>query len=245
MTMEDLRKAYGEEYPTAVVHGGVRMELKKERRFSRVYAMPGRKYTLELSRFDDGSASVTLADVREGWPAWSDDDRLDFCGSCSWLSSQADFPDILRFVMAQGDLTLLSSVASSAARQLPQKEAFDLLCDALGKAGGTNTANITQAIAHTGHPDAEPVLRAHLDALWASPDLWDDDPFPNWRAYDATCCIAHLLKLGASPPAFEEKVRRLFGHPCEGNRSSCSFFLHEGYDWLPAPQEPPWPPAER
>ena len=225
---------YGDEYPRAVTLNGVRMPLTRESDYSRFYRTDDGKYGFVVSRFRDGSASISLAQVEAGWPSWSDDKRRDFCGSCHALGGQDDFPSILRFVMSQGDAISVSQVALSVARWLPREEAFTLLCDALEKADGEETANITQAIAHTKHPDAQEMLLEHLFRLWAASDLWDDDPFSNSRAFDATCCIAHLLELGAAPQDFDDKVRRLAAHPCEGNRDSCSTFLRRHYDWLPS-----------
>src|SRR5215831_18742191 len=76
------------------------------------------------------------------------------------------------------------------------------------------------------------VISRHLLRLWAEADLWNDDPFVNWRAFDATCCIGHLLELGAPPADFEDKVRLLAAHQCKGNRASCCTFLQRHYGWL-------------
>jgi hypothetical protein len=231
--LERLKAEYGDEYPNAVTLDGVRMGLSRERDFSRVYTAENGKQTFVVSRFMDGSASVTGSQVRAAWPNWSEEQRLDFCCACDWLGDHPEFPDILRFVMQQQDLTHISSVASSVAHRLPRDEAFDLLCDALRATNGEYTANITQAIALTKHPAAKQTLLEHLERLWGEADLWKDDPFSNWRAFDATCCIAHLLELGVSPAQLEDKVRLLAAHPCSGNRESCAGFLKPYYAWLP------------
>ena len=57
-------------------------------------------------------------------------------------------------------------------------------------------------------------------------------PFTNQRAFDATCCIARLLELGALE-TFEDKVWRLAAHLCAGNRNACSTHLEAYYPWLP------------
>jgi hypothetical protein len=237
-TLEQLKADYGDEYPQAVTFDGVRMALSREREFSRVYTTPDGKSSFVQSRFVDGSASITLREVEERWPGWSGHERLDFCNAVRSSDGLDDLPGILRFVMREGEPTYVSTVASSVARSLPREEAFALLCDALQKASGEHTANLTQAVSHTKHPGAEKVLLEHLDALWGKSDLWDDDSFVNWRAYDVTCCIKHLLELGATPALFEEKVRRLAAHVCEHNRDSCSMYLQKHYDWLPAYERP-------
>lgn len=231
--MDRFKKEYGSEYPRAVTLHGVRMALERETEFSRLYSTEDGKHRFMISRFMDGSASISLAELEAGWPGWSDSQRLDFCNACGWLEGLGDLPNILRFVMEQSELTYVRAVALSVAHRLPRVEAFDLLRIALRKADGHDTANITQAIARTKHPEAQETLLAHLDELWRQDDLWHDDPFTNWRALDATCCIAHLLDLGASPGPFEEKVRLLAAHPCQGNRDSCSLHLRQHYGWLP------------
>jgi hypothetical protein len=185
----------------------------------------------------DGTATMRLERLRDEWPLWSEGERLDFCNACSWLGDQADFPDMLRFVMSTDGRQYWSSVALSVAHRLPQEEAFVILRNALHRTE-QHTANLTQAIARTAHPEARQSLSAHLEELWRRAGLWDDAPFMNWIAFDATSCIAHLLEIGASASEFEDKVRALSEHRCAGNRDSCSRQLHEHYEWLPLPPRP-------
>lgn len=238
MDAEQFRRMYGDEYPNAVNMFGMRFPLKRERRFSRSFTNEQGNHTTEVSRFADGSASITLEEFRDGWPGWSDEDRMDFCGACAWLQGQAGFPDIVRSIMATGNHTHWSAIANIVPHALPSDEAFKLLAEALSRTP-CNTANITQAIAATKHPDAEALLRSHLRDLWSKDDLWSNDPFVNWTAFDATCCIAHLLQLGVSPASFEVEARALANHVCGGNRQSCGTFLREYYSWIPEPQLPP------
>ena len=233
--LERLRTEYGKEYPDAITLDGVRMALRRERDFSREYSTDDGKYRFLISRFNDGSASITLPEVRAAWPNWSEGERRDFCYACDWLGDHPhpDLPDILRFVMGPKDPTHASWIAGSVARRLPRDEAFSLLCEALRAANGECTANIAGGIARTKHPMAKPILHEHLDGLWGQADLWKDDPFTNWRAFDVTCCIKNLLELGAAPDEFEDKVRLLATHPCQGNRHSCSTHLRQSYAWLP------------
>ena len=185
-----------------------------------------------ISRFMDGSASLTLAELERDWPTMAGHERLDYCQSCGWLHEQTDFPDMLRFVMKRGGQEELSAIASSIAARLPQEEAFDFLAGVLQTAELSPASNIGQAIGLTKHPDAQNTLRSHLQSVWARESLWDDDKFLNWVAYDATTCIAHLLDLGASPGDFQEQVGKLSQHACSGNRHSCRNFLSKHYSWL-------------
>jgi hypothetical protein len=163
-------KTLGDEYPQAVTLNGIRMTLVRETEFSRRYATADKKRYFSISRFMDGSASISLLEVEAGWPSWSGTQRLDFCGACSALTGQNDFPDILRFVVRDADVTLVSAIANKVAHSLPRDEAFEFLRTALRTADGDGTANITQALARTGHPEAKALLLAHLTRLWTAAD---------------------------------------------------------------------------
>lgn len=232
--IEELRRIYGDEYPRAVVSLGSRLPLKAERRFTRFYYSEEKGHGAEVSRFQDGSATMTYRELSTQWSKWPEADKRDFVSACNGLYGQADYPDMVRFVMKHGNPAIWSGMALEAAGFLGQDEAFALLVDALGRVGSP-TANVTQAIAATRHPKAEEVLRRHLEQLWAHPVLWDDDRFTNWTAFDATCCISHLLELGVAPEELEDKARQLSRHACKGNRESCGTFLGKHYDWIPGP----------
>ncbi len=209
------------------------MTLRRESRFSRSYYSDEHKTGCEESRFADGSASVTALELEQEWDKWTEDMRMDFCQSCDCLSMlQADFPEMLRFIMQYGRPEHWAGIASSVALLLPRDEAFDTLVRALHNTQPGYTANITQAIAHTKHPDAEITLRKHLAVLWEHPALWDGANFMNPIAYAAMTCIAHLIELGAPPSDFTEQVRRLAEHVCSRNRESCRKRLSEHYSWL-------------
>jgi hypothetical protein len=136
--------------------------------------------------------------------------------------------------MDQDDPEVWSGIALQVAGWLPQDEAFDLRTRALTRIE-SHSANITQGISATRHPRSGEVLREHLEALWKHPQLWDDHPFTNWHAFDAICCIEHLLQLDAAPAEYEARARELSNHVCVGTRESCGTFLSRYYDWIPKP----------
>jgi hypothetical protein len=222
----DLKKQFGDEYPAAIVRNGSRMPLSRESRFSRMYDSDDKKSVTEISRFMDGSASITALEVQHEWASWTDNVRTDFCQSCCWLRGQTDFPEILRFIMEHGDSEHWSGVALSVATVLPRDEAFDTLVRALRRTELGHSSNICQGIAKTQHPDAETTLRGQLASLWEHPALWDEKNF--WVGFDAITCIAHLIELGAPPSDFTNQVHRLSEH----NRKSCQAFLSKHYAWL-------------
>lgn len=232
MNAEELKRRYGDEYPLAVVTNGVRMPLKKERRFSRYFFSAENKMGTIISRFMDGSASFTFEQLEKEWPGWSEDERWDFCNACCWLNKQPDFAEMMRFVMRCGNPDDWSAVALPVAGALPQQEAFDVLVEKLRRVKIGKRSNVAQAIAHTKHPAAAAILREHLAELWKNEFLWEDDKFTNWIAFTATTCIENLIEIGASPAEFEEQVRQLSAHVCSGTRDSCRNFLGKHYPWL-------------
>lgn len=187
---------------------------------------------VHISRFMDETASIAASDLQKEWPNWTEDMRSDFCQNSDWLHEQADFPEMLRYILQHGRPGHWSGIALSVASQLPCDEAFDALVRALRAAKLGHASNFTQAIAKTKHPDAETTLRRHLAALWSQAALWENDDFSNRIAFDATTCIAHLIELGAPPSDFTDQVRRLSEHVCAGNRRSCRNFLSKHYSWL-------------
>src|SRR5262249_27900218 len=148
MNESDLKKQFGDEYPAAVISDGIRYPLRRERRFSRTYQTDKQKMTIWLSRFMDGSASITASELKKEWPDWTDDIRRDFCQFCSWLHGQADFPEMLRYIMQHGEPAHWSGIALDVASQLPRDEAFDTLVRALGRAEPGRSSNIGQGIAY-------------------------------------------------------------------------------------------------
>jgi hypothetical protein len=236
---KEFEEVYGTEYPEAVTMFDIRMPLVKERRFVRFYSSLEPNLSTEVSRFSDGSALISLEELKENWSKWPDEDKGDFCSACGELHEHRDFPDMLRFVMSHGDEWNWSSVASLVSHALPMAESFSILKAALVQTS-SNEGNLIQAIALTKHPNAAPLLRERLAKLWTRTDLWADDSFLNWTAQNALHCIEYLIELGDNPAGYEDKVRILAEHVCAGNRDSCSRWLHQYYDWIPAP--PPWQP---
>jgi hypothetical protein len=232
MESAHLKKLYGDEYPAVVIVNGIRMGLRRESRFSRGYDSDDRKNGCEVSRFMDGSASIEALELKREWADWTQEERADFCQSCCWLDEQPDFPEMLRFIIQHGEPEHWSGIALSVASKLPRDEAFNTLVLALQRTDIGKSSNIAQAIAYTGHPNAEVTLRSHLAIIWSHPDLWKNADFINWIGFDATNCIADLIKLGALPSDFTDQVHRLSDHVCSRNRESCRNFLSKHYSWL-------------
>src|SRR5947208_1670622 len=54
------------------------MKLVRETRWRREYRQEGMEGGYHISRFADGSASITLAQLKAEWPGWSSWEKQDF-----------------------------------------------------------------------------------------------------------------------------------------------------------------------
>jgi hypothetical protein len=232
MEPDELTEEFGAEYPIAINCNGIRYMPYKETSFSRHYSSEDKGSFYVISKFMDGSSTITNEQLRGRWRNWSEQDRLDFCQSCSWLGAQSDYPDMLRFIMEHGNVSDWSALALSVANHLPQEESYRALVVALSKGMDNCTSNITQAIAETGHPEAAVTISHVLDKIWFHPDLWNEEPSHNGRAIDAICCVDHLLELCVSSSSLENKVRQLSLHKSSFVRNYCRETLSQYYSWL-------------
>jgi hypothetical protein len=214
------KDAFGPEYPAAAMIDGHRLPLTHEARWIRRYANADGSIAAEISKFMDGSASLNCATLIQEWSTWAPEDRKAFFNAFAWLGKQTDFPDMLRFLAQHATVDEWAMMALPIARHLPRDEAFDLLVSALQRTEPESAANHIQGIAATRHPQAETVLRDHLARLWSHPMLWENEAFSNGFAYGATCCMAHLLKLGVPRDELADQARALAAHPCKANQDS-------------------------
>jgi len=225
-----VKDEYGTGYPAVALAGGFPMPLVRETRWLREFE--GEPGSLSVSRFLDGSAEITLAELEAGWSQWEEQERSDFCHASAALVTHPDYPAMLRFILKRGSIENCTSIALSAAAKLPSEEAFTELVRCLKVATPGPAANFSQAIAFTRHPEAVATLREFLRQIWSQPRLWENDPFNNWLAFDAVACIEHLITLGVSPAEFECEARALAAHPCAGNRDSWQTILAKYYPTL-------------
>lgn len=229
---------YGSDYPEAVEVNGVRLPLTRESRFLRSYDNKEAKLGTVVSRFMDGTAEISLFELKEAWPQWSRLERYDFTSAAGWLHDHPEFADMMRFVLEEGNQDDFSAVALQVASALPTDEAFQRLSAILQGMPIGKSANIGQAIAHTKHADAPDLLREHLRKTLGDSRLLDPDDFLNWVTYDAICCIEHLLELGLSTSEFEDDVRRINRHPSSKTIDSLRRRLAKWYPWLGEPEPP-------
>jgi hypothetical protein len=200
------------------------MKLVRETRWRRDYRQEGMDATRIESRFQDGSASITLSELEAEWPAWSSWERLDFAQQFR-TSGSPDGIEILRFMMRHGDTKIWSAIASAVVYRLPQEESAPFVLHAYSVCDPTEAGNILQALAKTGLPEAHKILRNHLAILWANPDLLRQDRKMNHVASAAIFCLSHLLALGEPPGEFRSQYEILLNHPCELERKRTRTFL--------------------
>jgi hypothetical protein len=186
-------------------------ELIHETRWTRTYAV-GEKSQYVQSRFQDGDATITLAELEREWPTWSLLERIDFCQSYCNSARMPERADVLRFVVAHGDHICWPAIALSVARELPLEEAMPALRSWCLTCQIGRGANYYQAVAHTGDPQAHELLKRCLGRTWGSDGLLDDGDSLNWTGYDAVCCLQHLLELGEDPEQYRAQYDALNTH---------------------------------
>lgn len=196
----------------------------QETRWHRKYAMEEPNHYFVESKFADGSAYITLEELAREWPAWSERERIDFCQEVG-RATFPHLPDILRFVMRNGDLDTWSGVASVLGCHFPADEVISFLIEACSRSPVAEGINLLQALARSGASEAHEVLRNHLDRLWADERVFREEKYINSFAADTTFCVQYLLELGENSPDLTEKYNALLNHPNESNRRSAHNFL--------------------
>ena len=172
---------------------------------------------------------MTAKQLQDEWPHWSYKLRREFCMAFNWLHQQADFGEMVRFIMESGGPTHWPDIAGIVAWKMPQEEAYRFLNTALRSVAIQDSANLVQAIAITKHCEARQTLLDHLDRIWRDPNLWNSGEGINWIAFSATCCIRYLIELCSAPIEFEYRVQKLFKESPRENRDLCRQKLGKHY----------------
>jgi hypothetical protein len=239
---EDWIEPLGKEYPAAVTSSGIRIPLAYETRFKRHYTQrgPGWESDFDVSRFVDGSASITLPQLKEDWSTWTDADRADLCDSMHDLENigQQDFAEIVGFLLDNANPAMLGPVVLHlpVTQTFPPDETFQILLEVLQRSNPGHAADVIRAMGKSHHSDAEATIRRHLRLVVADAAAWADANHYNTIALDAAYCIFSLLELGAPAVDFVDIVRRLSEHACGKTREWCRRNFSKHYAWL---REPP------
>jgi hypothetical protein len=194
------------------------MKQSRETRWSRIDVSSDGKFTHFRSKFLDGSASITLAELKEAWPGWNEEERFDFCNAVSCGGDIAEIVEILCFLINQSDRLIRMTIALSVATHLPSEESVPVLkkwclTDEVG-----HCANYFQALYETYHPDVLPFLRNCFRRIWVSEGLMAETDFVNQIAFDAVCCLQIMLQLGEDICLCRNAYETLKHHPDAGTR---------------------------
>src|SRR5262245_60424430 len=124
-------------------------DLDRETRWSRHYSKkPERRQHYGESRFMDGSATITLAELEAHWSEWPDHERMDFSHAFgTWGQKVPERLAILRFLVANGDHQhCWWAIALPVGRELPPEESVPILRRWCESAEVGSAANYFQAI---------------------------------------------------------------------------------------------------
>ena len=196
------------------------MELVRETRWTRHYSDELLGVKLVESKFTDGSAIITLDELKEKWSQWKPDERNDFCHAIN--EAKFDYlADIYRFVMAQEpDIPCWSAIAAWVVRRLPEAEYTPWLVEACLYSPPGKGEKLYQALALSKTDRARTTLRKCLDRAWNDPNILRSEGYIDDAAMDATVCLESLLQMGEKAPDFADKYRVLSAHNITVNRAS-------------------------
>jgi hypothetical protein len=182
------------------------------------------------SRFLDGTAAITLAELQKLWPSWNEDERLDFCRALACGADVTDVQSILRFLIMHSDRCVRSTIALNVAMRLPAEEAVLVLkgwclADEIGQC-----ANYFQALALTKDIGVLDFLRSCFRRIWNNEGLMARADFQNWMAFDAVCCLKEMLALGENAGALRSAYETLREHPDGGTQKQTEMWLSEYFE---------------
>ncbi len=195
------------------------MELVKETRWSRHFEDPLMEMKVTESKFRDGSASISLNDLRMGWSLWSQEEQQDF----SHAVTEATFdylPDVYRFIMKHGDVDCWGAIAAWVPRKVSEEEALDWLSSIIQDVPLGKGEKFYQAMALTKSDSAKELLRRCLNEIWGEKTLLSEDEYFDNAAQDAVCCMEAMLQLGVQSADFRQKYDLLSQHPVTINRQA-------------------------
>ena len=191
------------------------MAVSRETQWSREYKNKDGGDCFLDSRFRDGSASITLVQLKHDWTDWQDHEKIDFAQSFVHYRGRHR-TKILRFLIVNGDHNVWSAIAASVAISLSAEESVPFLSGCSETCDIGRGANYFQALSLTGSPEAVNVLRPCLERIWESPDLLEAEPFCNFTAFDAIWCIDALFRLGEPLDSLRDRYETLKTHPSMG-----------------------------
>ena len=199
---------------------GPQESLYEDSRWSRQYRSADGRHVRFESRFQDGTATVTLSELETEWPRWNQ--------HCA-----ADVPDraeILRLLIKNGDHSVWSLIASNVAMFLPATETVPFLKQRCLTAKVGEGANYFQALALTKGSDGLDFLRDCFTRVWNTDGLLDDADFCNWVAHDAIWCINYMIELGEDAASLRSAYETLKSHTCASTREQAQKWLSKHFE---------------
>jgi len=104
MSPEAIKDTFGPDYPRRICIEGLYFPLIRESRWMRFYeGSPAR--SAEVSRLMDGSAVISLADLRNEWPLWSKEEKNEFFHALSTVKETPETVQLKDFVSRQKGAT--------------------------------------------------------------------------------------------------------------------------------------------
>jgi hypothetical protein len=91
-------------------------------------------------------------------------------------------------------------------------------------------ANYYQALALTKDARALPFLRDRFHRILSNEGLMAKADFQNWIAFDAVCCMEHMLELGQEIEPLRSAYETLRDHPDDGTREQTKLSLTESFE---------------
>ena len=204
-------------------------DLVEETEWTRKFSKQDGSGTYPQSKFLEGEATITAAELAERWPDWTECERHDFCSAVS-CGNVNDSTEIFRFLANDTTDLIRSTIALGVAVSLDADEAYPILNQWASDAQIGNRANYHQAIMVTKHPDALETLKSEFDKLCAHPQLMDDSDWYNDIAMDLVWCIQHLLELEQPAAELNPAYSKLKTHPCQKIREQVDHWLAKSFD---------------
>jgi hypothetical protein len=223
----------GDEYPRAVNVQGMRMPLARESRFLRVYRDDVHGAAMEVSRFMDGTATMTPSVLDAEWTGWDEELQVELCKGLWWVDAEDDREEMLRFVMRRGNPRHWSAVAPSVACYLEDEEAFALLWKAVEDSGGIVSGMVKGLLGLAPETPYSMIMRI-LDRWLQNPLIWSQEEAGIALANDALKAFGHLRRDPcAMTSGIEKKMRELGKHPSEYIRGQYARMTNDSSALIP------------
>lgn len=202
----------------------------------RTYQIGDKEFDLE-SKFFTGKATIGLADIRQNWPNWSQEERLDFlCAYSAKLLFTDEDHRILEFLlesmMDSEDHDVCSSLAILLTKLDNKKKVAEFLLRKIGEStrildGCFPRANYYQALGFLGDISVCQFIEKRLSEILSDKRLYDVKQPPHWIAFECVACLASLCRLEETEGYYEMLKKLGKEHPSSLVQQSVKAILSE------------------